>query len=287
MSAKCTAAVFDRYPAGGGEFALALALADNAHEDGTHIFPGLSTMAAKSRQSERSVQRCLRRMIDIGWLEVVKNGRGGAGLFVEYRINAAWLKGANLSPFSEAVDNPKKGDNQRTKRVTTSVQKGDSQGTAYITTITSIEPPLPPKGGACGSEAQNPRERGHAESAAGGDGFDRVLSAYLRKDYTLRARKQWERLTPSPTLANEIVEAIAVWNRSPRWQEQGGRYIPKLATWLRNELWRDAPGIESAPAPMAAPPEARPPAAPMPDAVRAYRASLKRGPIQTSAQAGG
>ncbi len=37
--------VFDRYPNGGGEMLLALALADHAHDDGTHIFPSIARLA--------------------------------------------------------------------------------------------------------------------------------------------------------------------------------------------------------------------------------------------------
>ncbi|MFC9424013.1 helix-turn-helix domain-containing protein, partial [Bacillus velezensis] len=71
MAARMTGMVFERYPGGGGELLLALALADNAHDDGTRIFPSVGTLAVKSRQSERSVQYQLRKMERIGWLEVV------------------------------------------------------------------------------------------------------------------------------------------------------------------------------------------------------------------------
>ncbi|MBH1529907.1 hypothetical protein I5T99_12670 [Stenotrophomonas maltophilia] len=45
MSARVTGMVFDRYPNGGGEMLLALALADHAHDDGTHIFPSIARLA--------------------------------------------------------------------------------------------------------------------------------------------------------------------------------------------------------------------------------------------------
>jgi len=69
--------VFDRYPNGGGEMLLALALADHAHDDGTHIFPSIARLAEKTRQSERSVQYQLRRMEQSGWLVLVNAGIGG------------------------------------------------------------------------------------------------------------------------------------------------------------------------------------------------------------------
>ena len=97
--------VFDRYPNGGGEMLLALALADHAHDDGTHIYPSVARLAAKTRQSARTVQYQLRAMESSGWLVLVNRGTGGRqagglmGLPREYRINPSWIKGAEIAPF--------------------------------------------------------------------------------------------------------------------------------------------------------------------------------------------
>ncbi|SEI28020.1 helix-turn-helix domain-containing protein [Paraburkholderia hospita] len=96
--------VFDRYPTGGGEMILALKLADHAHDDGTHIFPGIASLAEKTRQSERAVQYQLRSMEKSGWLILVGQGKGGRGKSREYRISPAWINGADLAPI---VDNEK------------------------------------------------------------------------------------------------------------------------------------------------------------------------------------
>lgn len=111
--------VFEHYPNGGGEMLLALALADHAHDDGRHIFPSVKTLAKKTRQSERTVQRLLRKMTKIGWLIPVKNTFGGRGKAAEYRILSDWVNGDNLSSFKE------KGDKSCKKRVTNEVVKGD------------------------------------------------------------------------------------------------------------------------------------------------------------------
>ncbi|GHH52448.1 helix-turn-helix domain-containing protein [[Pseudomonas] boreopolis] len=117
MSAKVTGMVFERYPVGGGEMLLALALADHAHDDGTHIFPSIASLAVKTRQSERAVQYQLRRMEASGWLLLVNDGKGGRrrgsserGLTREYRINPAWMKGADLAPLEEGAPAAKGAD---------------------------------------------------------------------------------------------------------------------------------------------------------------------------------
>lgn len=99
MSVKIMTAVFDRYPNGGGEMLLALALADHASDDGTKVYPSVSALASKTRQSVRTVQYQLRRMEEAGWLILVGHGNGGRSMSNEYRISPDWLKGADIAPF--------------------------------------------------------------------------------------------------------------------------------------------------------------------------------------------
>lgn len=123
--------VFDRYPNGGGEMLLALALADHAHDDGTHIFPSIARLAEKTRQSERSVQYQLRRMEQSGWLVLVNAGIGGrrsgfgeGGRTRQYRINPEWMKGAEIAPFAKGAKKASEGCKTTQERVQNSVEKG-------------------------------------------------------------------------------------------------------------------------------------------------------------------
>lgn len=115
MSIKVMTAVFDRYPNGGGEMLLALALADHASDDGTRVFPSVSALAEKTRQSERTVQYQLRRMQEMGWLVLVGAGNGGRSMTSEYRISLEWIKGAEIAPFKKGASDDIKGANDDTK----------------------------------------------------------------------------------------------------------------------------------------------------------------------------
>lgn len=126
-----TGMVFERYPAGGGEMLLALALADHAHDDGTHIFPSIARLADKTRQSERSVQYQLRRMEASGWLMLVNAGIGGrrsgfgeGGRTRQYRINPDWIKGAEIAPFGKGAKKASEGCKTTQERVQNGVEKG-------------------------------------------------------------------------------------------------------------------------------------------------------------------
>lgn len=111
MSAKITGLVFDRYPGGGGEMLLALALADHAHDDGSHVYPTVSSLALKTRQSERAVQYQLRRMQITGWLQLVSVACKGRGSAREYRISPDWLTGGLLEPVTDEAADLLKGAN--------------------------------------------------------------------------------------------------------------------------------------------------------------------------------
>ena len=115
MSVKVMTAVFERYPNGGGEMLLALALADHASDDGTRVFPSIKALAEKTRQSERSVQYQLRRMQETGWLILVNAGNGGRSMHSEYRISLDWIKGAEIAPFQKGATDDEKGATSGTK----------------------------------------------------------------------------------------------------------------------------------------------------------------------------
>lgn len=254
MSSRCMAAVFERYPGAAGEFALALALADNAHDDGSHIFPSVDVMAHKSRQSVRAVQLHLSRMQATGWLIKVRGG-GGRGRSTEYRINPDWLKGADIAPFTPPVDNSGKGADiapfSAEKGCNPAHEKGaihDTKGCnprhPYITGRTSIGiTPLPPAeaGGA---------DTG-VENSAGHGNFASFFAAYPRKVGKVQAEQVWDKLAPDEALRKRIAEAVRAWARSPEWARNEGQFIPKPARWLREARWDDEPGMTLTPSAVA------------------------------------
>lgn len=124
MSVRLMSEVFSRYPRGGSEMLLALALADHAHDDGTSVRPSVRHLAEKTRQSERAVQYQLRNMEACGWLQLVANATGGRNTPREYRINPAWVRGANLAPVENGADDDAKGCSPASERVQSEAPKG-------------------------------------------------------------------------------------------------------------------------------------------------------------------
>ena len=148
MSVKVMSMVFDRYPEGAGEMLLALALADHAHDDGSKVFPYVDTLAGKTRQSIRTVQRQLQQMQARGWLQLVNAGDGGRGRAREYRISAAWLAGGECEAAEQA---PIAAVNDAQSTRNPHNQKGDK-----------VTPFIRPKKTAKGDIAVSPFTKDHA-----------------------------------------------------------------------------------------------------------------------------
>ena len=85
MSSRLATIVWDHYPKGGGELLTALALAEHGDPDGTNIYPSIRTIADMTRQSRRTIQNHIDRMMAIGWLVKEQEG-GGRGNTTRYRI---------------------------------------------------------------------------------------------------------------------------------------------------------------------------------------------------------
>lgn len=164
--------VFDRYPAGGSERLLALALADHARDDGTRIWPSIAELARKTMQSRSTVQRQVRAMVERGWLEAVSAATGRPGGTNEYQICRTWIeggvlpeRGVNLTPLSDAQMEAETPDDPVDNVIHTGVTsddrgvKSDERGVTAMTpessgTIRNHIPPLPPvERGDCGQQS--------------------------------------------------------------------------------------------------------------------------------------
>jgi hypothetical protein len=145
MSIKVMTMVFDRYPGSAGEMLLALALADHASDDGTRVYPSVEALALKTRQSVRSVQYQLSRMLKSGWLVLVNSGNGGRGQHREYRISPEWLKGADIAPIENGAIDDTKGANDDVKGCNPQPERVQPVAPAYNRHRT-IKEPSEPKG---------------------------------------------------------------------------------------------------------------------------------------------
>lgn len=69
--------------------------------------------------------------------------------------------------------------------------------------------------------------------------FDRFWAVYPRRDAKADAISAWRKIAPDAETVDLIVQRVAEQAQSPRWQEEGGRFIPLPATYLNGRRWTD------------------------------------------------
>lgn len=97
---------------------------------------------------------------------------------------------------------------------------------------------LPPRVDAARESVPPPAEEGDM-------GFQQLVAAYPAAHVAPRAEALdiWRRLgrgNARPGLPR-LLEGLALWRDSSLWRKEDGRYIPKLANFLRRRMWEDAP----------------------------------------------
>ncbi len=72
--------------------------------------------------------------------------------------------------------------------------------------------------------------------------FTTFWEAYPCKIGREAAWEAWRTINPDQATADQIMSALAVWKASGRWDDKGGRFIPRAANWLSDdEYWKSPP----------------------------------------------
>lgn len=68
-------------------------------------------------------------------------------------------------------------------------------------------------------------------------------NAQLRSS-KLQCRTEWNRIPPGerPTVADALA-ALKIWNRTPQWKEEGGKFCPGLHKFIKNRQWESLPAV--------------------------------------------
>lgn len=156
MSSRLIGLVLEHYPTGGGEFTLAIVLADEADHSGGLIPSPVSELARLSRQSENNTRRLMQKMETSTWLVCLERSKGGHRRPSIYQINQEWVRFplafqfgkepsqlCRVEPYQDCRDEP---SNNPPKiggfpRETTTFSEGSSS------LFKSITPYSPPKSG--------------------------------------------------------------------------------------------------------------------------------------------
>jgi len=137
MSIRTMTRVWKNSTQSGGKLLLLLAIADFANDDGM-AFPGIDTLAKKTRQSRRTVQRQLSDLEDKGEIALEPGtGRSNTNTYwvltgldpdlqQKHIEHCQMLKGDKMTPFNPSVKgdiDDIKGDSDDNKRASSDAQK--------------------------------------------------------------------------------------------------------------------------------------------------------------------
>ena len=97
-------------------------------------------------------------------------------------------------------------------------------------------------------------KRAGAESKpqAEGRSFTGFWEDYPAKINREEAWETWKAINPDAQTVGRIKAGLEAWKRSPQWTEDGGRYIPSAAKWLKDRRWEVLPPAGKQKVPMGA-----------------------------------
>lgn len=91
-----------------------------------------------------------------------------------------------------------------------------------------------------------------SKPTAPGSAFTSFWESYPNKINREDAWNAWKSLNPDSGNVQSIMDGLESWKRSDRWTEDGGRYIPSAAKWLRDRRWEITPPAAKQKVPMGA-----------------------------------
>ena len=87
---------------------------------------------------------------------------------------------------------------------------------------------------------------------AEGRSFTAFWEDYPAKINREEAWETWKAINPDAQTVGRIKAGLDAWKRSPQWTEDGGRYIPSAAKWLKDRRWEVLPPAGTQKVPMGA-----------------------------------
>jgi hypothetical protein len=232
MSIDVMNEVWKDAPVEQGALLVLLALADSADDVMRTCYPGVQSLAKKSRLSVRQVQYCLKDLRDRGIISVQRNASPVKTNLYKIEPAARWKsdRSAKTAPLPDVQSTTCRDEVDCVS---------ETQPTAPKSSVTSVEPsesPKPPEGASDLFSANGDPVEEKTEP----DRFDEFWKVYPKKAGKPAAQKAWAKAVKRAP-AQTIIDGA---RRYAHWLSQGGpkdfRPIPKFPQgWLNDDRWDD------------------------------------------------
>lgn len=224
MSIKIMSEVWEHATVDGGALLVLLTLADSADEATRSCYPGVESIAAKARLSERQVQYCLKRLRESGIIEVKRCASPVKTNLYKIAEASLWAEAgdANIAPPPDEADTQFLHPGYATHCVS------DTQPIAPKPSVTvSIEPSV--------SAREQFTLLSQEPTEGPGDRFDEFWKAYPKKAGKPAAQKAWVKAVKKVD-PEKIISAAKVYARSEA-VDRGFVKFPQ--GWLNDERFND------------------------------------------------
>jgi uncharacterized protein YdaU (DUF1376 family) len=74
--------------------------------------------------------------------------------------------------------------------------------------------------------------------------MEQFIAAYPRKEGLAATRRAYDAVIKTPDEHSALMAGLARWLESRQWKQDGGRYIPLAAKFIRERLWEETPQKE-------------------------------------------
>lgn len=217
---------------------LAACLADEGNDRGQGIYPSIAYLAWKLGSSERSVQRGMHELREIGVIREVDKKKFGRTFLPVYFMDVSKL------PYRKPWAESRRGDTGDVSSATGDTDGVTSNGDGVTPVTRRGDTAMAP------NPLVDPLERPVSEeestSAARSAELDGIIFAtwwdsYPRKLDELGSQRLWAALSLLDRAA--AFEGVEAWKKSTQWQDE--KFIPHPVTFLKRRQWENKPAEEN------------------------------------------
>lgn len=116
----------------------------------------------------------------------------------------------------------------------------DNNGTARADSLILIPSTLKPESLVTAKPKKNKSDLNYSDYPE----FEEFWLNYKNKSSKYKALEAWVKSKPP---IQQIINALHWQNKTPKWQEKNGSFIPHAATYINDKRWQDEPEIEENP----------------------------------------
>lgn len=226
-----------------GAVRLYLVLATYTRPDRPVAYPGQELLAEQLNCSVDTIQRHGRALVEAGWIDKVRRGRGRSNI---YHLKMPGAVRPVVDPADEPVDEPVDTVGVEFQEAADlRFQEAADLRLPYEEEQQEVEnPPTPRKrgtGGDAGTKRERERQPLRPEERAGD--FEAWWAVYPRPVDKFAAERAWRQMLDRlPDVDRLLASAEALGSRTAREHPETTewvRWVPKPTTWLRRGGWED------------------------------------------------